>query len=97
MDVFILDPPFVQHEERKFVKEGENISVYCNVTGIPSPTVSWTRVKSDGDVVKGNSLNISNINRCQAGEYRCTARNPCGTESTTVDVDVQCKGEHFYM
>lgn len=87
----MLEPPSVQLEERKVAKEGENISVYCNASGVPPPTVSWRKLRINGDITNGHSLNINNISRCQGGEYRCTASNICGTASTTVDIEVQCK------
>ena len=81
----------MKKEENKIVKkEGENVEVHCNVTGIPEPTVIWKKVKTDVSI-EGNLLNITNISRSQAGEYRCTANNTCGEESTVVDIDVQCK------
>ena len=85
----------MQRGGKKVVKEGDNVEVFCNVTGIPAPIVSWTNIESNDDVIEGNLLNISSISRGQAGKYRCTASNPCGNSSTTVDIDVQCKGEPF--
>ena len=74
---------------------------YCTVTaGIPDPTVMWTNVKNGRDI-KENPLNITNINRTQAGEYRCTANNTCGEASTMMNINVQCKkaitGRSFYI
>ena len=81
----------VEKVKNKVVKEGDNVRVYCNVTaGIPDPTVMWTKVLT-GEHIKGNPLNIANISRTQAGEYRCTANNTCGVDSTVVDIDVHCK------
>ena len=69
------------------VKEGDNVELHYNVTaGIPHPAVMWTKVGS-GEHIKGNPLNIT---RAQAGEYRCTANNTCGVDSTVTDIDVQC-------
>ena len=81
----------MEQVENKVVKEGDNVEVYCNVTaGIPSPTVMWAKVTT-GKHIEGNPLNITNINRAQAGEYRCTANNTCGVDSIDVDIDVQRK------
>ena len=81
----------MEQVENKVVKEGDIVKVYCNVTaGIPGPTVMWTNVTS-GEHIKGNPLNITNSNRVQAGEYRCTVNNTCGEDSTVVVIDVQCK------
>ena len=70
------------------VTEGKNVHEYCNVTaGFPPPTVMWT----NGEHIKENPLNITNINRTQAGKYRCTANNTCGEASTVMNINVQCK------
>jgi len=84
-------PASVEQVENINVTEGDNVEVYCNVTaGIPYPTVMWTNVKT-GEHIKENPLNITNINRTQAGEHRCTANNSCGEASTVMNIDVQCK------
>ena len=81
----------MEQARNKVVKEGDNLEVYCNVTaGTPDPTVLWTKVAT-GEHIRGNPLNITNINRAQDGEYRCTANNTCGADFTVVDIDVQRK------
>ena len=79
----------MKQAENEIVKEGGNVEVYCNASGIPDPTVTWKNVNT-GDL-EGNWLNITNITRAQAGEYRCIANNTCGEASTVVDINVQCK------
>ena len=89
----------MEQVENKNVTEGDNVEEYCNTTtGIPDQTVMWTNVTS-GEHIKGNPLNITNINRAQAGEYRCTANNTCGVDSTVMNINVQCKNtiRSFYM
>ena len=81
----------MEQAKDKVVKEGDSVEVYCNVTaGISDPAVIWTKVRT-GEHIKGNPLNITNINRVQAGKYKCTANNTCGEDSTVVDIDVQRK------
>ena len=81
-------PASVEQAENKVVKEGDNVEEYCKViAGNPDPTVMWTK----SELIKGNPLNITSITRAQAGEYRCTANNSCGVDSTVVYIDVQCK------
>ena len=67
------------------------MEVYCNVTGTPDPTVIWTKVQGGGQPTEKRLLNITNITRDQAGEYKCTAKNTCEEKSTVVNIDVQCK------
>ena len=81
----------MEQAENRVVKEGDNVELYCIVTaGSPDPTLLWTNITA-GELIEGNPLNITNISRAQAGEYRCTANNTCGVDSTMVDIDVQCK------
>ena len=92
-------PASVEKVENKTVIEDDNVEVYCNVTaGIPDPAVMWTNVKT-GEHIKENPLNITNINRTQAGNYKCTANNTCGEASTVMNINVQCKNpiRSFYM
>ena len=73
------------------VEEGRNVTKECNVTaGTPPLNVFWKNVKTC-QVTTGKLLNISNIRRNESGEYRCTANNTCGNESTGMFIDVHCK------
>ena len=70
--------------------EGGNLTVMCNVSGIPPPTVFWVK-KSKGERTNGTELVFTNISRTQSGDYTCKATNPCDNASETVEIDVQCK------
>ena len=55
-----------------------------------------TWFKPDGQSV----LELVNISRNEAGEYRCEVHSECGNETETVNIDVQCKRiffSHFYV
>ena len=83
-------PASVEQAENIVVTEGANAELYCNVAaGIPDPTVLWTNVPTS-EHIYGNPSNFMNISRAQAGEYRCTANNTCGVDSTVLVIDVQC-------
>ena len=71
--------------------EGENVTLSCNATGIPLPMVSWIKVDGHMTVSNGSELVFTNINRSEAGEYRCEASNECGNASETATIEVQCK------
>ena len=73
------------------VEEGRNVTKECNVTaGTPPRNFFWKNMKT-GQVTEGKLLNIPNIRRNESGEYRCTANNTCGNESTGMFIDVHCK------
>lgn len=84
--------------ENKTVHEGDNAELYCNMSGIPDPTVIWTKVQ-DGhyNAEEEKILKITNITRAQAGKYKCNANNTCGEKSTVAYVDVQCKTVIFSL
>ncbi|XP_041370227.1 lachesin-like [Gigantopelta aegis] len=71
------------------VKEGQSVSLVCNVTGIPPPTVTWYKQSSTRDGPKesefcpatsrigfsGEMLKIHNVTRYCGGVYECVADN----------------------
>ena len=45
------------------------MTLMCNVSGMPTPMVSWMTPYSQR--VSGYKLEVRKINRSQAGEYKC--------------------------
>ena len=72
-------------EETKRVTKGGSITLYCNVSGQPLPSVSWTRIDSG---LKHNNKTwvISNIGESDLGQYRCNASNEYGNATDTTNV-----------
>ena len=85
------EPSAIQPIQDVNITEGRNLTLLCNVSGInPAPVVSW--IKVGGDVITNeHELVFPNINRTQAGEYKCEASNLCGNASETATIEVQCK------
>ena len=82
------------------VIEGGNITLICNVSGVPSPSVFWTEVGSP--VSRKISLTVANVTRPGTRDnliqYQCTARNGVGTSSTTtVSFAVHCEYMVIYF
>ena len=50
----------------------------------------WINVAS-GQGTNSSVLEFTNINRSEAGEYRCEASNDCGSAVGAVNVTVQCE------
>ena len=82
------------------VIEGDNVTLSCNASGNPEPTISWRRdgfLVSSGDqrisFEAGNrQLTITNVNRADSGEYLCVADNSEGNDtSNAITLDVKCK------
>ncbi len=76
-------------QNETIITEGSNLTLTCQASGTPHPTVSW--FKPDGQRVDRSQLLFTNISRNEAGEYTCEASNECGNASQTSMVDVQCK------
>ncbi|XP_044180195.1 fibroblast growth factor receptor 3-like isoform X2 [Acropora millepora] len=88
----VNEPPSILPFTRKEVTEGGNLTVMCNVSGIPPPTVFWVKT-SNGERTNGTDLVLTNINRPQSGDYTCEASNPCGDATQSVEIDVRFKPE----
>ena len=94
--IIFSEPSSIQTFTRKVVTEGSNLTVMCNPSGSPPPTVFWVKT-SNGERTNGTDLVFANIDRNQSGEYACKANNLCGDASQPVEIDVQCKqsGKHL--
>ena len=69
--------------------EGDNVTLLCPVSGMPPPVVSW--MTPNGQRHSGYMLELTSINRSQAGEYKCEASNECGNATRTANIHVQFK------
>ncbi|KAL9964713.1 hypothetical protein ACROYT_G028392 [Oculina patagonica] len=72
---------------------GQNFTLKCNAAGDPHPNLTW---KKDGVLVNqfnvpGYLLHLVNVQRKDAGSYRCTASNGYGEDATSVSiVGIKC-------
>ena len=83
-------PASIQSIEDQFIIESDNASLFCYASGTPQPTVLWINVAS-GQRTNSSVLEFTNINRSEAGEYRCEASNECGSAVEVVNITVQCE------
>ncbi|XP_075462438.1 igLON family member 5 isoform X2 [Ascaphus truei] len=56
------------------LNEGSNVNLLCLAAGKPEPTVTWSQLKNSF-TSDGEFLEITEINRQQAGEYECVTTN----------------------
>ena len=82
-------PAFTTHPQNKIVLEGDAVTLFCNATGNPKPSISWT---IDGLPVNitlhsrislslhNKQLTVTNVNRADSHhQYRCQASNSIKT------------------
>ena len=89
-----LDSPAVERivKSSNSVIEGQSFNMTCVTSGSPEPNVYW--IKENNYVrINGSVLNFTNINRNDSGQYRCEAKNDCGSNSSVQSIDVFCKYE----
>ena len=84
----------IQITQDQNLTEGHNVTLMCNVSGMPPPMVSWMTPGSQR--VSGYKLEVTNINRSQAGKYTCEASNECGNATKTATIMVLCKYDSFF-
>ena len=97
--MFTDQPEIITHPKNVTPEEGLLMTLFCNATGNPPPTLSWTKdgsplTNTQGIILSGDNetLYIAKVNRSESGNYRCVARNSLGDDiSNAAKVDVQCK------
>ena len=98
--LIIVAPQIATQPQGGPVIESHNVNLFCNASGNPVPTITWTR---NGSVLtssvprisfgeESKELKITSINRADSGEYRCVANNSEGNvTSDAATLDVQCE------
>ncbi|XP_078379877.1 fibroblast growth factor receptor 4-like isoform X4 [Oculina patagonica] len=67
------------------VEKGQTVALFCNVSGTPTPNVSWTHVNS-GKKRFSDTWVITDIKVDDIGQYRCDAINKYGNDSKSIFV-----------
>ena len=74
-----MKPRFEASPANKTCVQGENVTLTCNVSGIPLPEVTWT---FEGRGGTANSfvgdLELYNVQNTEQGIYTCVAENEAG-------------------
>ena len=92
---YLLVPPriTVVPARQSRVDAGKNLTLLCNASGDPQPSIIWTKngVPETQFNVSSNRLHFVNVQRSNVGSYKCTANNGYGTATSIAVVDVKCK------
>ena len=78
--------------------ERKNATFQCFVSGIPQPTVTWSRggtvLTTSGDVINSSmtnfsiSLNLAGVTNDFEGNYTCSASSFAGVKNKTAELIV---------
>ena len=74
------------------VEEGQDVSLVCQATGQPTPTISWRKavgqVSNERSKAVNGKLDITNVTKADAGDYVCYATNLLNKDSAFTQVIV---------
>ena len=74
------------------VEEGQNLTMTCQATGNPTPTINWRKLYGrpppDRIRVEKGKLTIVNVTQHEGGDYICSAKNLLNEDSALAQVVV---------
>ena len=74
------------------VEEGQNLTMTCQATGNPTPTINWRKLYGrpppDRIRVEKGKLSIVNVTQDEGGDYICSAKNLLNEDSALAQVVV---------
>ena len=75
------------------MNESDDLELFCNATGRPTPQITWYRVTDPSvQLPNGTALKVKNIKRTDSGVYQCRASNGIGTDvCASANVTVNCE------
>ena len=91
----ILSPAVVVSPEMLTVNEGGSASFWCSASGNPEPTVTWSKLGSQSEIIQsavsGGRLELKKVTGNDSGVYQCSATNILGDSRKVVRLTVNCK------
>ena len=82
----------IQKPSSVVVEEGHKVSLVCQATGQPTPTVTWRKavghMSNERSRVLNGRLEIINVSKTDGGDYICSAKNILNEDSAHTQVTV---------
>ena len=77
------------------MNESNDLELSCNVTGNPSPNITWSKVADPSVTLASDEvLKVKNASKNDFGVYQCVASNGIGRDAlASWIVTVNCKSE----
>ena len=91
---FCIVPPEIDSAPSALyqVVEGIGVILFCNATGNPQPTITWTKQGNNSILSTSKILNLTKLMREDDGSvYKCTVTNYVGSAEATAKITVWCK------
>jgi hypothetical protein len=72
---------------------GESLYVKCQVSGAPTPTVTWVNKNNEQEAIGSGSavLSLNHITEQHQGMYTCKGNNSEGEVQSSISLNVICK------
>ena len=82
----------IQKPSSVIVEEGHKVNLVCQVSGQPTPTVTWRKavghISNERSRVFNGRLEITNVTKTDGGDYICLAKNNLNEDSAHTQVIV---------
>jgi len=74
------------------VVEGSGVTLSCNATGNPPPSINWTKQGNSTVLSSSETLTLTNLMRGDDGAvYKCKVKNNLGSAEATATITVLCE------
>ena len=101
--LFIVPTEVTVSPQSLQVVKGSSVTLFCNATGVPQPSVKWTKNDNSTVLSESSSLTLPNVDRpgnpSDTTQYHCTASNGYGNpmfKTDTATVTVICEYYSYY-
>ncbi|XP_070074540.1 basement membrane-specific heparan sulfate proteoglycan core protein isoform X24 [Drosophila takahashii] len=85
-------PHILTLEQNIIIVQGEDLSITCEASGTPYPSIKWTKVQenlAENVRISGNVLTIYGGRSENRGLYSCIAENSHGSDQSSTSIDIE--------
>ena len=73
------------------LEDEDSVSLNCEVDSNPESEIAWRKEGNRKVLSSSPLLELGVVSRTDIGTYTCTATNPLGSDTSSVDVITHCK------